>query len=280
MDGADLRKLKEKTVDTAADVVSLMMLFVIVSPRRSKRILELGRRPIVIGGCGRSGTTLMLSVLSCHPHILAVEKETTALCPDGYSRAGYVKNPRLDAPLVLWRIYRSLVNLDISEEKTRWCEKTPRNVFYFEKILRRFGQGVRIIHMVRDGRDVVTSRHPLEKKKYWIGTDRWVQDVSAGLKTENHPQVLTVRYEDLVQDYQKTVRRVCTFIGEEFVPDFASYPQNARVKQNLAWFGRARSMHTSPIGRWKEARYVQRVAAFLSEPGAVELLRHYGYEVE
>jgi hypothetical protein len=223
----------------------------------------------------------MLSVLSCHPHILAIEKETYALCPDGYGRDGYYnKNPRLDAPLALWRIYRCLFDQEIPMDCTRWCEKSPRNVIYFEKILRHFGTGVRIINMVRDGRDVVTSRHPLEPNRYWVTPHRWVQDVSAGRRMENHPQVLTVRFEDLVQDYERTVRGVCEFIGEVFVPELGSYPQAARVRYNDAWFSPVRPLDTAHIERWKEPGHAQRIAELLSEPGAVQLLNHYGYRID
>ncbi len=32
--------------------------------------------PIIIGGCGRSGTTLLLSILGSHPNIQAIKDET------------------------------------------------------------------------------------------------------------------------------------------------------------------------------------------------------------
>ena len=40
--------------------------------------------PLIIGGCGRSGTTLLLSVLSAHPKVLAIPHETEAFCPGAY----------------------------------------------------------------------------------------------------------------------------------------------------------------------------------------------------
>ena len=38
----------------------------------------------MIGGCARSGTTLLLSMLSCHPRLLAIPNETMSLCPTAY----------------------------------------------------------------------------------------------------------------------------------------------------------------------------------------------------
>ncbi len=262
------------------NMLATLILYIEASPKQAQRILELGRKPIIIGGCGRSGTTLLLSILSCHPNILAIGKETWALCPDGYTPDGdYKKTPKLDVPFGLWRIYRNLIDQQISHNFKRWCEKTPRNVIYFERILRHFGERVRIIHMVRDGRDVVTSKHPRKPYQFWITPHRWVQDVSAGRKVENQPQVLTIRYEDLLLDYEKTVRLICEFIEEEFVSTFLSYPESATVRSGRAWFIPAREIHTLSIGRWKDPRYAQRIDSLLSEPMAMDLLLYYGYDI-
>lgn len=261
-----------------ATIRALAILFREASPRKALRILELGRRPIVIGGCARSGTTLLLSILSCHPRILAIGEETVALCPDGYTPEGhYNAQPKLDAPFMLWNIYRSLNAQDIPRGCRRWCEKTPRNVLYFERILHHFGSRVRILHLVRDGRDVVTSRHPRDPSTFWVSAKRWVQDVSAGRALEGHPQVHTVRYEDLLRDYDATLRRICNFIGEEFVDGFRSYPESSRVKKSVAWSNPASELSTSSVGRWREPEYARRVRALLADPNAVELLKHYGY---
>ena len=77
---------------------------------------------------------------------------------------------------------------------------------FFGKVLEEFRERVKIIHIVRDGRDVVLSRHPVDTARHWISPSRWVEDVSAGLSFEGHPQVLTIRYEDLVKEYDITIR--------------------------------------------------------------------------
>ncbi len=245
---------------------------------QARRIRQLSRRPIVIGGCGRSGTTLLLSILSCHPHLFAIDIETTALCRDGYGADGlYNRTPDLDAPFELGRIYGYLREHEIPASCTRWCEKTPRNVIYFGRILQHFGKRVRLIHLVRDGRDVVTSVHPNDPTRYWVSPHRWVMDVTVGRRWENHPQVLTVRYEELVRDYETTMRRLCRFIEEDFTDAFLRYPDTARVKESIAWFKPAQKMNDRSIGRWQEEKHAAALAAFEREPGALELLRHYGY---
>lgn len=249
-----------------------------VSREKARRILALSRRPIVIGGCGRSGTTLLLSLMSCHPKIFSIGIETVALCPDGYGADGmYNKTPDLDVPLRLDKIYQYFYDREIPESCTRWCEKTPRNVLYFPRILHHFGAEVRIIHIVRDGRDVITSIHPGRETQFWVPPDRWIMDVAAGRQMENHPQILTIRYEDLVRNYETTMRRISMFIEEEFVVEFLAYPDSARIKESGAWFNPAQAANDKSIGRWRDPKFEGMIATLLQEPLAVELLQHYGY---
>jgi hypothetical protein len=152
--------------------------------------------PIVIGGCARSGTTLLLSVLSCHSRIFAIESETFALCPKETAAMPRRSQLRLD------ELAQLLERADIPASCWRWCEKTPKNVRFFGPILEAFGQDIRLIHMVRDGRDVVTSVHPRRPEGFWVRRRRWVKDVASGLAFADHPGQAT----SLVRAYSRTSR--------------------------------------------------------------------------
>ena len=125
------------------------------------RIRRLRREPIVLGGCGRSGTTLLLSILSCLPKIVAIPRETRAFCYDAYRGGGEYNRAGM-----FLRFFAYLLSTDIPGECDRWCEKTPKNVLRFDRILKLFNNKVRLIQIVRDGRDVTLSRHPLNPEKY------------------------------------------------------------------------------------------------------------------
>ncbi len=247
--------------------------------RRAKRekIKALGQRPIVIGGCGRSGTSLLLSILSSHPNIFAVGQETMALCPDAFKGIEYVPRPDTTVPFQLWKLYREFRKTDIPEECQRWCEKTPRNVIYFQKILEYYGERVRILNIVRDGRDVITSRHPLDPSRFWVPSDRWLTDVAAGKRLENHPQVFTLRYEDLLDDFQETMQAICDFLDEPMHEYLLAYPKFAKIQTNRAWFGEARPITRASVARWQKPEFAKTIEAFLSLPKARLLLRHYRY---
>ncbi len=238
-------------------------------PRSLLRLRQLTGVPILIGGCGRSGTTLLSSILSTHPHIAVAAEESRAFI------ARWKMGER-DTRVRIGRVYRGLLTHEIQASATRWCEKTPRNILVVPKILAYFTGRVKILQIVRDGRDVVTSVHPKHPELYHVEPERWVTDVTVGLDAAKLPQVHTFRYEDLVLRYRETMDAVMRFLDED--PELlGTYPVDATVQQHKAWWEKARPISASSIGRFREERFAGRVAALLALPGARDLLVRYGY---
>lgn len=231
------------------------------------------RPPVVIGGCGRSGTTLLLSILSAHDRIFAVPFETYCFCPEPETATA---NPDVD--LETADFYRKLLSHRIPQSCHRWSEKTPKNVVYFERILSHFGSDVRLIHIIRDGRDVVTSSHPGDVRRYYVSPERWIFDVSAGLALRDHPQVATVRYEDLVREISGTLDHLGGFLDEDFSGLAREWFEKADVRTHEAWEGeRVSPVHSKSIGRWKDPEHEERIAELMEKPRARELLDELGY---
>lgn len=229
--------------------------------------------PILIGGCGRSGTTLLQAILSASHKIYVFPGETYA-----FSLMGYTSDPsrpfRFDWP----KIYRQLIAVSAScGTCDRWCEKSPKNVLFFERIIKFFSGRVRLIHIVRDGRDVITSVHPKNPSGYWVSKDRWVQDVSAGLRLEKHPCVLTLRYEDLILDHARQLERICAFVGVPCDERMRDWQRHAAIRRDEAWFDSLRLPDASSIGRWRGPQHRAVVEDFMRDGRAVELLRHFRY---
>lgn len=226
---------------------------------------------VIIGGCARSGTSLLLSLLSCHPRLYCYPVESQAFCARSYG-----------APLAEESRARSELEHEISKVERRtdiqaWCEKTPKNVMHFSELLVRFGGAARLIHIVRDGRDVVTSVHPRAPDACWVSPERWKNDVEAGLRHAMHDQVLTLRYEDLIRDSERVMRGVCSFIGLDYGPWFRSYPATAKILAADAWPHAAVALHEHSIDRWKKSVWRHQAMKLEADPVARQLLLRLGY---
>lgn len=234
---------------------------------------RLPRPPIIIGGCGRSGTTLLLAVLSAQTAIHAVPFESEVFCPTAWS--GHLD---LNAPFEIDRLTDYLAQADIRPGQTRWCEKSPKNILFFGRILDYFDSEVRLINIVRDGRDVVTSYHPTRRReKPWVSPQRWLDDVSVGAEFDDHPQAYVIRYEDLVARFEATMTDLLNFLGEPVPSDLTDWPQRATVRRHVAWADGVKPIHADSLQRWKKPEFKPYVDELLADPRAEALLRRYGY---
>lgn len=246
-------------------------------PRAVRQVCCCYLHPVIIAGCGRSGTTLLLSLLSCHPQIYTIDGEHSWFCPTAYR-----KTPDYNSPFKTDALLDYLVEKDLSGINTHWCEKTPKNVQYIGRILKHFGKGCRVIHMVRDGRDVITSRHPNKVDRYWVDTARWVEDVHAGLAFEDHPQVLMIRYEDLVEQCSAVGRALFEFIGIPYSSAIEQFPQGALAArlERVTMGHTVSEVHGDSVGRWKDPKHASVIQEFYRDPDAVELLTRLGYDAD
>lgn len=237
---------------------------------------RLGDMPILIGGCARTGSSLLLSILAAHPGIVAITYETGVFLSWTELDDPEPGEPRFQ-PRRFDRIHRNLIARHISRSATRWCEKTPRNVRHIGKILQHFRGEVRFIHIVRDGRDVLTSQHPEKPGDYWVDPQRWVNDTRAGLAFRQQPEVCTIKYEDLILHHQRTLKTICGFLELDVHEKLRQWFEHTTIRRNRAWSGPVQDLHTNSVGKWRRPAHRDRLAEILADQAVVDLLKELDY---
>lgn len=213
---------------------------------------SLGDRPVFISGMEHSGTTLLLKLLDSHPQLMVIPVDTMffrAALPvfggpqDLDTCLGKIR-PNLEPAA---RIHARPVDLDAVEAnvrrkfagspgsardllvalalswsevtsqtgRLRWVERSPRNQMHIDKMIEWFPEA-RLIHVVRDPRGVFAShcRSPTSKPgraenlaKHW--RNMWIHFTE---NISSRPNVMLVRYEDLLTDTRRTMSRVAGFL--------------------------------------------------------------------
>ncbi len=105
-------------------------------------------------------------------------------------------------------------------KKQRWGDKTPINTFCLDRIYSVFPKA-KFIHIIRDGCDVVYSYvNAGIYNEYTEAALRWKISVKLARKFGNkHPEnYLEIRYEDLVNNPEKEIKKVCDFLEIDFEP--------------------------------------------------------------
>ena len=225
------------------------------------------KEPILIGGCGRSGTTFLLSILAAHPKIHGINKES--------GNFALPKLGRRNKFQTILNISHDLY-LDRKKSAVRFIEKTPKNVNNINGAFKFLNGKLKFIHIVRDGREVITSKHPGLKDEYWVSFDRWINDVSNGLKHKNNENILLVRYEDLVNDFTNTIKTILDFIGEEMVDEVRNYWAHTTVRKNRAWDSDIKAFHKTR-SRSENNEDIKRIKSFMEDSRALTLMKKLNY---
>jgi len=246
--------------------------------------------PFFIVGSGRSGSTLLRVILCAHSRI-TIPPETYFIMPllerlpstaplDGaqVSEAleiitGHYRWPdmslskeefseavvRLDRPR-LRDVLNVIYNFHLEKDgKTIWGDKTPPYVSIIPGLVSLYPDA-RIVHLLRDGRDVAKSF----QRTGWYGP--WLHDNTREWRTairhihdcrRNHPEIgiYEIRYEDLVLNMEATVHALCRHLGIDFEPGMLNWTQSldGRIPEREAHIHRKlqRKPQRSDIDRWK-----------------------------
>jgi hypothetical protein len=168
----------------------------------------------------------------------------------------------------------------------RWADSTPTNVPHMLRIVKEFPDA-RIVHIIRDGRDVALS---LDKRE-WSRPLPWHKDKSllaAGLYwewivrkgrkygAELGASYMEVRYEQLVSAPQEALEKLGSFIGHDLNYERIQQASVGSVKNPLTSFKEdLKEGRFSPVGRWKDKFPPEQLAWFESLVG--DYLQELGY---
>lgn len=158
-----------------------------------------------ICGCGHSGTTLLLKIISQVEGVYTPNAETNMMgAPQGFES-----------------FRDKLENKAKKNACNRIVEKTPRHIRYMDEIRQNFPDAKFVIP-VRDGRDVVASM----KKRFGScqnGIHRWIKDNEIVKDNYGKPDVYIYRHEDFVKNPEFYLKKICDFLDFEFRRDLLNY---------------------------------------------------------
>jgi len=140
----------------------------------------------------------------------------------------------------------------------RWGDKGPMNVFVLPA-LRAVFPDLNVIHIVRDGRDVVESFSRVFREELLPLAQHWVDAVRAAQAFgARHPaQYLEVRYEELVRQPHISMQSVATFLDIAFDEQMLRHHELdlrlGDVERHAHLQGVRQPVYQTAIGRWRTA---------------------------
>jgi hypothetical protein len=269
--------------------------------------------PIFIVGCPRSGTGLIRNLLRSHPRLTfpgeshfipgffraygnpgsgreASELAERILKLEWIKSWGLALDP---SQFAYCRSYAEIVagiytEWARKENKVRWGDKTPQYVAEIPTLLEVFPNS-KIIHIIRDGRDVALSwlRVNFGPENVFTAASDWKRFVEAGRSYGSSAQpgtYMEIFYEQLVEEPRESLERVCAFLDEPFSDDIVKpnpLERNFREpkfgKRSPTYASQTEIVGTNP-GKWREKMSGRDRVIFESVAG--DLLASLGYQTE
>lgn len=144
-------------------------------------------------------------------------------------------------------VFTAMANREIKlNNKSIICEKTPQNVFYIKEIFELYPKA-KIVNMVRDPRAILLSQknkwnrknlggwyitrkesirlqinyHPITLSKLWNAA------INAASLFKTDKRLISVRFEDLLDNPEQTIRTICQHIEVDFDKNMMNITQES-----------------------------------------------------
>lgn len=213
---------------------------------------------IVIAGFPRGGTTLVQAILeSCTEGAKVYGAESRGLNSAKYALRS--------SPILI--------------------TKRPDEVFCFEEIRAFYQHRKASAHFVlicRDPRAVLTSHHHSDRSHYYVTPRRWRAVYEHWRYQHTRPDVLPIRYEELVTDPQKVEAQLTAGLGVRFHTPMADFHKVISPSFDGRALNGVRPLDPKAIGRWRSESYRDRLRTLLEDhlPELPKRLIEMGYETD
>lgn len=227
-----------------------MMSIDVLKKRIKNAILKLGNiKTLHIVGCARSGTTMLHYSMVAFENVHLYDKETHVW--DSRLFADYIS-------LCSKNIFKSSSILYVTKRSYLWWKPD-----HIEKLANEVKEnGIFIMNIVRDPRDVLVSKHNLYDRTFYVDPEKWLSSIMAGEKLFDmlidYKDKLTIKYEDVVKNPDKVLHEIEEVFNIHLSPEIDSWGllkdniENLKMKaEMIPYLNKLRNFDSSSIGSWK-----------------------------
>lgn len=267
---------------------------------------------IFIVGVGRSGTSLLQSILNAHAEIAFLPEtqffrnyvaSKQAVTADLTTFKTILKadisfqRARIDTDDLLVdfsqdtfttiEAYKSLLTKYLSRKnKTIVGDKDPRNIDYLPILHQHFPEA-KIIHIYRDPRDVVLSKTKAAwsaHRPFWlhaiIGQHQLNRGRKIGKMLYGERFFFEIKYENLIRQPEQTIQGLCVYLNVEYqsqMMDFARSSKELVDEKEMSWKKETfKPIQKNNSGKWKD-KFTPKQIQYI-EAVSNEAFNHLEYE--
>ena len=228
--------------------------------------------PIVVGGCYRSGTSLLRRVLNSHsrihcgPEIKFFRDLHGDYVDDPIKHGRFMSSARSISPEpelleVLGGAFITLHDRAAARSgKPRWADKNPENVVHLDEWNHLLGEDWVFVHVVRNPLDTLAS---IKEAVFPLVIPAALEDrialyrhyLKSGLdfQEQSPERYYRVLYERFVENPETVISRLMDWLGEKFEPgqlDFSAAEHQKGLEDPKV--RKTSAISPSSVGRWQD----------------------------
>lgn len=217
---------------------------------------------IFIIGCPRSGTTLLRVILNSHHQLCAGEEtgflqEMENIVSHRWHQLEHFGLKKEEVLIIIRNFFLKFHHSYCNQvRKEIWVDKTPSYTRCL-KFINELFPNCKIIHIIRDGRDVSASyREKWGKRGFFRSLREWViytRDGRAASEWLDTTRYHEVHYEELVNNTEMTLIKLIEFLNINWDESMLDHSLKNHVTSNkFAWERPIQAINNSKIGTWKD----------------------------
>lgn len=233
---------------------------------------------VYILGAGHCGSTLLDMLLNGHSRIQGLGEAGRKTNPPSLLqmigiRLGTNKNPRQVHYAANHLKYISCIGRitgkDVLVDSSKFWQRLL--------LLSAASPHLKVIHLVRDGRAVL---HSYDKKyhRFFYGWVRWFSPTFMAIPLRlkfSRENWLRIHYEELAENPEETLKKICQFIGVEFEPGMLRFREHLYTGQGGNRMKREDDPAITPDDSWRRQLPSHKKLLFCLLGGWLN--RYYGY---
>lgn len=272
----NIKKVFKRLIDIRSFDTLFKFKYFLIKLLINENLIKNKKVPVFIVGCPHSGTSLLLKILDSHKSFYAISRESRIAINNDVNQFSKWIN--------IFKIQT------IFENKSRWVEKTPRHILNIG-FIKKYLPESKIIIIIRDGRDVAYSLKSKEKNSNIKDQiNLWLEYNLKAKEYWNDENVYVIKYENIIQDFEKSIKSLMFFLEEEFDEsmktfyDSKSFWYDSKIRKiNSPYNIKNHAQHRNwqinqPLfdgrGKWKNLNFEEQI---LVEKIGEPLLKEFGY---
>ncbi len=258
---------------------------------------------VSVCGAGRTGTTLTRVMLDTHTKIYSGH-ESYLFLPLEIDISLLSKRFQVDEQRLISLSRSSSCRSEFihcfakellqASGKSIWADKTSRNVHTAGYFFSHFPNG-KVIHVIRDPRDAVASLRQHRRRKklgdrivntgyimpLQLCIERWIKAVHDILPYRQNTHYLEIKYEDLVQNTEATLKRLTAFCGVGFEAEMMKFHQASGFTRDSTNFIQnieaTYPLFVSSVGRYQSDMNAQQLELVVEATSSLATLLGYSF---